>query len=115
MSENRRESRLVGEVAAGPCRYAWEEYWEEDDAGFCCVDYVLEKHTRLVALDAATGARLREYPYDSREYEKALTYDGKHLKAMFHPSWNRKTLAVLNPETGEILSEETLPEEKEVP
>ena len=108
MSDNRGDPRLTGEVKTGSRRYAWEEYWEEDDAGFCSVDPVLEKHTRLVALDAGSGARLQEYPFDSRDYEKSLTLQGSRLLVSFHPSWDRKTRVVLDPESGEILERETV-------
>ncbi len=111
MPENRRIPRLTGEIQAGAFLCAWEEYWEEDDAGFCCVDYVLEKHTRLIIRDAATGVRIREYPFDSREYEKALSWDGSRLTAVFHPSWDRETTVTLDPKTGEILSRDTRADE----
>ena len=109
MSENRRDPKLVDKTPAGSYRFAWEEYWEEDDAGFCCVDYVLEKHTRLVALDAA-GNRVREYPLDGKEYDKSLEYKDQRLLATFHRRWDRKTLAIIDPDTLEILSETTTEE-----
>ena len=108
MPDNSKRSHLTGQVCTGPRLYAWEEYWEEDDAGFCCVDYVLEKHTRLVALDAATGTRLQEYPFDSRDYEKSLTLQGPRLLVSFHPSWDRQTRVTLDPASGEILERETV-------
>ena len=107
MAEHVHTPRLTGEIQAGSFRYAWEEYWEEDDAGFCCVDYVLEKHTRLVMLDSA-GARLREYDLDSQDYEKSLTQEDGRVFACYHPSWDRKVRVTLDAATGEILSRETV-------
>ncbi|WP_434310002.1 hypothetical protein [Hominifimenecus sp. rT4P-3] len=107
MAENRRTPKLVDEISAGPCLFAWEEYWEEDDAGFCCVDYVLEKHTRLVALDANTRQQLFAYPFDGKEYPKNLEYKNQRVVAAFHQSWDRKTLVTIDPNTLQILSEVT--------
>ena len=55
--EKRSDPRIWREVKAGGRIFAFEEYWEEDDAGFCCPDFVWEMHTRLKVFEEA-AARL---------------------------------------------------------
>ena len=65
-----------------------EEYWEEDDAGYCVSDYILAKHTRLSVYDRS-GSLVRCFDTDSREYDKSLTLDGDVLSVKWCPDYDR--------------------------
>ena len=49
---DRSKPRLVQETPCGDYLFAWEEYWTEDNDGFCSTDFLWEKHSRLKVLDA---------------------------------------------------------------
>ena len=66
-----------------------EEYWEEDDAGYCVSDFVLAKHTRLSVYDKS-GARIKVYDLDSREYDKDMWMEDGAVFVRWHPEFDRE-------------------------
>jgi len=101
MDKHAHENRLVQETPAGQYLFVWEEYWEEDDAGFCCVDYVLEKHTRLLILDRNRRV-VRLLPLDSGNYDKSLQAEDGCVTVVYHPAYNQEKILHINAETLEI-------------
>lgn len=95
MKHTQDEILIYKEIAASGLIFRLEEYWEEDDAGFCCVDYVLEKHTRLRVLEETSGKTLRLFDYDSKEYDKDMTLDGDILTVTYHPECNEEAVKKL--------------------
>jgi len=71
--------------------FCLEEYWEEDDAGYCVSDFVLAKHTRVSVYDKS-GARIMVYDLDSREYDKDMWMEGSTIFVRWHPEFNREEL-----------------------
>ena len=65
-----------------------EEYWEEDDAGYCVSDFILAKHTRLSVYDRS-GVLVRCFDTDSREYDKSLSLEGDILSVRWCPDYDR--------------------------
>ncbi len=84
MKHSKEEVLVYKETTVAGHLFRLEEFWEEDDAGFCCVDYVLEKHTRL-AVYGSDGSLLRTFDFDSREYDKDMTLDGDVLTVTYCP------------------------------
>ncbi|MBQ6360649.1 MAG: hypothetical protein IJJ25_05880 [Lachnospiraceae bacterium] len=78
-------------IESGEYTYCLEEYWEEDDAGYCVSDFVLAKHTRLSVYDKS-GARIKVYDLDSREYDKDMWQDGGTLYVRWHPAFDREEI-----------------------
>ncbi len=66
-----------------------EEFWEEDDAGYCVSDFVLAKHTRLSVYDKS-GARIKVYDLDSREYDKDMWMEDGAVFVRWHPEFDRE-------------------------
>lgn len=85
MIHRQDEIRVYQEIQVDDVIFRLEEFWEEDDAGFCCVDYVLAKHTRLKAVSAVTGKTLQIYDLDSKEYDKHMELMGEVLEVTYHP------------------------------
>ena len=69
--------------------FCLEEYWEEDDAGYCVSDFVLAKHTRVSVYDKS-GVRIRVYDLDSREYDKDMWMEDGTIFVRWHPSFDKE-------------------------
>ena len=76
-------------IEAGDFSYRLEEYWEEDDAGYCVSDFVLAKHTRLSVYDKS-GVRIKVYDLDSREYDKDMWMDNGTIFVRWHPEYDKE-------------------------
>lgn len=85
----KEEVLVYQEITAGSRIFRLEEYWEEDDAGYCVSDYILAKHTRL-SVYSPEGALLRQYGLDSREYDKDMRLDGDVVAVRWHPDYNEE-------------------------
>ena len=92
--DKRSDPRVTEKLEAGGRIFVWEEYWEEDDAGFCCPDFVWELHTRLKVFDSEERL-LRTFDFDSGQREKRLEEKDGMVRAIFCPSFAlRKTVLI---------------------
>lgn len=84
-----REDEIIiaQEVENTSYRFAWEEYWEEDDAGYCVSDYILARHTRLCVY-GKDGALIRQFDFDAKEYDKDMTLEGEDVIVTWQPSFD---------------------------
>ena len=123
--EKRSDPRIWREVKAGGRIFAFEEYWEEDDAGFCCPDFVWEMHTRLKVFEEAglsdggqgdnaaaaqggekTARRLeRVFDFDSGQREKELTVESGKVRVVYCPNFAVRKTVCIDPETLAAVSE----------
>ncbi|MCD8009781.1 MAG: hypothetical protein LUF34_03090 [Lachnospiraceae bacterium] len=105
MKHTQDEVIIYKEIKTSSRLFRLEEYWEEDDAGFCCVDYILEKHTRLTVREAASSSLLKTFDFDSREYDKDMTLSGDILTVTWCPTCDETVMARINVRTLEVLPE----------
>lgn len=105
--EKRSDPRIVQEIAMGGYIFAWEEYWEEDDAGFCCPDFVWEMHTRLKVFDRETRALVRTLDWDSGQRDKDLREEEGLLWVQYCPTFALRKTVWLNPATLEVIRDES--------
>ena len=79
---DRSKPRLVQETPCGDYLFAWEEYWTEDNDGFCSTDFLWEKHSRLKVLDA-------------EKKEVAVSAENRLVHVLYWPSYQtRRTLTI---------------------
>ena len=98
------EPKIVQRLFLGGRIFAWEEYWTEDNDGFCSVDFLWEKHTRLKVLDSQENL-LQEYDFDSGQREKDLKVEKGCVHIDFRPSYLLHRSLLMNPDTLEILED----------
>lgn len=96
MIHRQDEVIVYQEIQVDDVIFRLEEYWEEDDSGFCCVDYVLAKHTRLKAVSAKSGKTLQIYDLDSKEYDKHMELKGDVLEVTYQPECDREEVCRIN-------------------
>ena len=94
----RSDPKIVQTLELGRYTFAWEDYWVEDDAGFCSVEFVWEKHTRLKIFDKENGELARVYDFDSRQDEKTLSIDGNSVLVTYQLNVMEKVQIRLDPE-----------------
>ena len=82
--------------------FCLEEFWEEDDAGYCVSDYILAKHTRLSVYDRS-GRLVKCFPADGLEFDKEMSLEGDVLSLRWQPSFDRRRTLQLNVNTLEPL------------
>ena len=104
MKHTQDEILIAQEIVTPTAIFRMEEYWEEDDSGFCCVDYVLAKHTRLHVLTPDGTRTLKLFDFDGLEYEKSMTLQGDELTVTYHPEVDREVTRVLHVPTLQVLS-----------
>ena len=80
---------IFQEIRTDDVIFRLEEYWEEDDAGYCVSDFILAKHTRVSAY-SPEGKLLRQFDLDSREYDKSMRLEGGVLAVRWHPEYNEE-------------------------
>ena len=91
---DRSKPRLVQETPCGDYLFAWEEYWTEDNDGFCSTDFLWEKHSRLKVLDAEKK-EVAVFDFDSGQREKELSAENRLVHALYWPSYQtRRTLTI---------------------
>ncbi|MCD8077514.1 MAG: hypothetical protein LUE63_03910 [Lachnospiraceae bacterium] len=103
MKHTQDEVIIAQEIKTSSHLFRLEEYWEEDDAGFCCVDYILEKHTRLTVRDADGGRLLKTFDFDSREYDKNMSLSGNVLTVTWCPTCDETVTTQVDVRTLEVL------------
>lgn len=86
-----REDEIIAsqELKVGDRRFVWEEFWEEDDSGYCVSDYILAKHTRLSVYEE-DGTLVKQFDFDGKEYEKGMVPEGNDVIVTWHPSFDEK-------------------------
>ena len=85
---HREDEIIVSQVLEMPTfRFVWEEFWEEDDAGYCVSDYILAKHTRL-SVYREDGSLAQCFDFDGKEYDKDLAREGDDVIATWHSSYD---------------------------
>lgn len=96
---HREDEILISqELQTAAFRYVWEEYWEEDDAGYCVSDYILSKHTRL-SVYAPDGSLARRFDFDGREYDKSMELTEEGVMVIWHPSFDEtRRVCITEPE-----------------
>lgn len=91
---DRSKPRLVQETPCGDYLFAWEEYWTEDNDGFCSTDFLWEKHSRLKVLDAERK-EVAVFDFDSGQREKELSAEDGLVHVLYWPSYQtRRTLTI---------------------
>ena len=85
----RDEILVFKEIPTDSVVFRLEEYWEEDDSGYCVSDFILAKHTRVSAYDPE-GRMIRQFDLDSREYDKDMWREGDTLVVRWHPEYNEE-------------------------
>ena len=83
------EVLIYKEITTDAAVFRLEEFWEEDDSGYCVSDYILAKHTRL-AVYSPEGKLRRQVDLDSREYDKDMWLEGETLVVRWHPEYNEE-------------------------
>ena len=93
---HRKDEILIFKSIETPAfSFRFEEFWEEDDAGYCVSDYILAKHTRLSVYDK-NGCLIRIFDLDSREYDKDMWIEGSTLCVKWHPEYDREQVTRIN-------------------
>ena len=105
---SRDEVRVYKEVQAGAYSFCLEEYWEEDDSGYCVSDFVLSGHTRLKVLDGA-GSQVRLFDFDGLEYDKDLWLEDGAVCMRWQPAFDEVRTARIDPASLEVLDTQTRP------
>ena len=106
MMHTEDEIIVAGEITAGGVTFRLEEYWEEDDSGYCVSDYILARHTRLRAF-SLDGALLREFALDSREYDKDMWTEDGAIAVRWQPEYNEVRVTRIRIADLEVISEES--------
>ena len=104
----RSDPKIVQTLDMSHYTFAWEDYWVEDDAGFCSVEFVWEKHTRLKVFEHENGEPVRVYDFDSRQDEKDLCADGNCVLVSYQLNVMEKVLVRLDAETLDVVSREKI-------
>lgn len=95
---DRSKPRLVQETPCGGYIFAWEEYWTEDNDGFCSTDFLWEKHSRLKVLDS-DRKEVTVFDFDSEQREKELSAEGDSIHVLYWPSYQtRRRLTIHMPD-----------------
>lgn len=110
-SEKKTAPKITSSVDCGAYTFAWEEYWEEDDSGYCSVDFLWDKRTRLKIFAKESGELIRTLPYDSGQRETALSAGEGQVTVTYWPSYRLKITLVFDAETLDILSRTKYEEE----
>lgn len=110
-SGKKTDPKITSSINCGEYTFAWEEYWEEDDSGYCSVDFLWDKRTRLKILKKETGELVRTFPYDSGQRETALSAEGETVFVTYWPSFRLKVVLAFDAATLDILSRTKYEEE----
>lgn len=105
----RSDPKIVQTLDMSRYTFAWEDYWVEDDAGFCSVEFVWEKHTRLKVFDRENGELIRTFDFDSRQDKKSLGIDGNYVLVTYQLNVMEKVLVRLDAETLDVIAREKIP------
>lgn len=105
---SRDEIIIFREIETPAHLFRLEEFWEEDDSGYCVSDFILARHTRL-AVFRPSGERIREFDFDGKEYDKDMRLEGNTLVITWQPEYNERRTVRINTENLEILSDHTEP------
>lgn len=122
---DRSKPQLVLHTHCGGHLFAFEEYWTEDNDGFCSTDFLWENHTRLKVFAETSAIKktasemeaeeicpqgqmpVKIFNFDSGQREKEILTDRNVVTITYWPSYQTRRQLRIQAETLEILEDKT--------
>ena len=91
------------EIIAEDKIFRMEEYWEEDDSGYCSVEPLMAKHTRVTVVSQGDEKTIKVFDLDGKEYDKSMELENGVIAVTYFPEFDREKVVRIDAKALTVL------------